>query len=402
MMVNQTGDRIHRHRTCSPVLDVNISKKLIADAGSNSKHTIHVCLIFTNPRIREHRQRGIIICKMPNIKRLRVLGTHLTSYTRRLIAIISPRFLITKDLIINDRTGRILNARTLGKNLLVLHGLLTDIGENRPIIIKAILTRPETFKTLLIGVIITSDHNADDKTMLSKRFGEIGMRIRSNRHTSYSTLCSFAGSGSRLLHNLIDIDRDTVTTEVFGTLEAGIRRSHTKMRLENFDIARTTASIFLIKLLNLERHAELINRSTETTRRNSIEINRIKTGFITRTTKTSETSIIGTRNNGLESKGIVDINRSISRSKRNIRNTGQSISTGIVRVFTGNNRIFTRSSRGNQNIRAFLRGRKAACKIIVILGSLIRKTTFRNISHKRTSINASYSSIIDGNNERVR
>ena len=164
MMVNQTGNRIHRHRTCSPVLDVNISKKLIADAGSNSKHTIHVCLILTNPRIRKHRQRRIIISQMPNIKRLRVLGTHLTSYTRGLITVISPRFLITENLVINDSTGRILNARALGKNLLVLHGLLTDVRKNRPVVIKAILTRPETFKTLLIGMIVTSDHNTNIMT----------------------------------------------------------------------------------------------------------------------------------------------------------------------------------------------------------------------------------------------
>ena len=296
-MVNQTRDRVHRHRTCSTVLDIDIGKKLIADAGSNSKHTINVCLILTNPRIREHRQRGIIICKMPNVKRLRVLGTHLTSYTRRLIAIISPRFLIAENLVINDSTGRILNARALRINLLVFHSLFADIGENRPIVVKAILTRPKTFKTLLISVIITSDHNADDKTMLRERLGEIGMRIGSDRHTSHSTLCSLAGGRSRLLHNLIDINGDTVATEILGTLKAGIRRSHAKMRLENFDIAGTATGIFLIKLLNLERHTKLIDRSTETTGRNSIKVNRIKTGFFSRTTIASETSIIGTGNN---------------------------------------------------------------------------------------------------------
>ena len=73
-----------------------------------------------------------------------------------------------------------------------------------------------------------------------------------------------------------------------------------------------------------------------------------------------------------------------------------------MRLLTGNNRIFTGRSRGNQNIRTFLRGRKTTREIIMILGSLIRKTTFRNISNKRTSIDAGYSSIIDGNNERVR
>ena len=402
MVVNQTRNRVHRHRPGSPILNVNIGKQLIADSGSNCKHTINITLILTNPRIRKHRKSGIIIGKMPNVKRLGVLRTHLAGNTGGFITVISPRFLIAKNLIINDSTSGILNAGALGKNLLVLHSLFADIGENRPIVIKAIFTRPKTFKTLLISMIVTSDHNTDDKAMLSKRFGKIGMRIRSNRHTSYSTLCSLAGGRSRLLHNLIDIDRDTITTEIFGTLKTGIRRSHAEMRLENFNIAGTATGVFLIELLNLERHTKLIDRSTETTGRNSIKVNRVKTGLVSTTTKTRNASIIGTRSNRLESKGIVDINRPITRSKRNIRNTGQNISTGIMRLLTGNNRILAGRSRGNQNIRAFLRGRKTAREIIVILSSLIGKTAFCNIGHKRAGIDTGYSSIIDRNNERVR
>nr|DAF72177.1 MAG TPA: hypothetical protein [Microviridae sp.] len=402
MMVDQTGNRVHGHRASSPVLDVDISKKLIADSRSNCKHTIHVRLVLTNPRIRKHRQSGIIIGQMPNIKGLSVLRTHLTGNTRGLIAVISPRFLIAENLIIDDVTGRILHSRALRKNLLVLHGLLTDIRKNRPIVIKAILTRPETFKTLLISMIVPSDHNADNKTMFRERFGEIRMSIRSDRHTSNGTLCSLTRSRSGLLHNLIDVNRDTITTEILGTLKTSIGRSHTKMRFKNLDVTGTTASVFLVELLNLERHAELINRSTKTTGRNSIKVNRVKTRLVGTTTKTSNTSIIGTRSNGLESKGIVDINRSVSRSKRNIRNTGQSISTRIMRLFTSNNRIFAGSSRRNQNIRAFLRRRKAACKVIVILSSLIGKTAFRDVGHESAGIHTGYSSIIDGNNERVR
>ena len=35
----------------------------------------------------DERQSSIIICKMPDIKRLRILTTHLTSHTRRTIPI---------------------------------------------------------------------------------------------------------------------------------------------------------------------------------------------------------------------------------------------------------------------------------------------------------------------------
>jgi len=73
-----------------------------------------------------------------------------------------------------------------------------------------------------------------------------------------------------------------------------------------------------------------------------------------------------------------------------------------MRLFTGNDRILAGRGRWNQNIRTFLRRRKATRKIVMILSSLIGETAFRNISNKRTSIDAGYSSIIDGNNERVR
>nr|DAI06735.1 MAG TPA: hypothetical protein [Microviridae sp.] len=415
MMVNQTGNRVHRHRTSGPVLDVDISKKLIADRGSYCKHTINIRLILANPRIRKHRKSRIIVSKMPNIKRLRVLRTHLTGYTGRLIAIISPRFLIAENLIIDYSTSRINLSRTLSKNFLVLHSLFADIGKHRPIVVKAILTRPETFKTLLIGVIVTSDHNANDETMLCERLGEIRMSIRSDRHTGNSTLCSLAGSRSRLLHNLIDINGDTVTTEIFGTLKTGIRRSHTKMRLENFDIARTAASILLIELLNLKRHTELINRSgsgitgsnsNQTGLRKIItklclsrdtqkiqRINRTRNRInITRDsnfrkrTRLIKTSII---------TSLISLNESPQSMRRN------TISNSKRKTIT-DNRIVTSFSNRNRNIRAFLRRRQTTRKIVVILGSLIRQTTFANIGNKSTGIHTGYSSIIDGNDERIR
>ena len=73
-----------------------------------------------------------------------------------------------------------------------------------------------------------------------------------------------------------------------------------------------------------------------------------------------------------------------------------------MRLFTGNDRILAGRGRRNQNIRAFLGRRKTAREVVVILSGLIGKTAFSNIGHKRAGIHTGYSSIIDGNNERVR
>ena len=190
---------------------------------------------------------------MPDIKRIIIDAAHLAGHTIRLISIIRPSFLITEDLTIL--------VITLRKDFLIKHSLLTDISKDRPIKIKARFTRPMTLNALLVSMIITSNHNANDITMLSKGLHKVMVGIRSLRHTNNSTLRSIrTGTSAGLLNDLININRDTVATEIFRSLQAGIRGSHTKMRLENLDITSTTTGIALIKLLNLESHTELVDR----------------------------------------------------------------------------------------------------------------------------------------------
>ena len=67
-------------------------------------------------------------------------------------------------------------------------------------------------------MVITGNHNADDQTMLRERLGEVGMFIRSKGLTNNSTLGSRAGLSTGLLNDLIDIDRHSVTAEIFRPL----------------------------------------------------------------------------------------------------------------------------------------------------------------------------------------
>jgi hypothetical protein len=144
--IQQAGNTVNRHWTCSTILNEDISKKLITYGRLNSKHTVNIGLVLTNPGIRQRRPRGIIISQMPNVERLSISGTHLTGYTIGFITIIGPGFVITKNFIVLSIT--------LSINFFVFHGLLADVCKNGPVIVKAIFTRPEALKTLLIGMIV--------------------------------------------------------------------------------------------------------------------------------------------------------------------------------------------------------------------------------------------------------
>ena len=209
-MVDKARDTIHRHRPSSLTLNVEVGKHLIRHRTCNSKYTVNIGLILTNPRIRQLRELGILIGKMPDIQRGRSLRTHLTSNTRRLVTVIGPGFLITKNLIILGGA--------LGINFLVQNRLLTDIGENREIVVQAVTTRPETLEALLIGMVIASNHNTDHKTMLNKRLNEIAVNIGGNRKGSRITERSSINLGCRVLHHLIDIDRYTIPAKILRTL----------------------------------------------------------------------------------------------------------------------------------------------------------------------------------------
>jgi len=399
MMVNQTGDGIKRHRPSSPVLDVNISKQLISILIRNSDNTIDVSLILTDPGIRQLRKLGIIVAKMPNVQRLSISGAHLTGNTVRLVPIISPGFLIAKDLIILGST--------LGIDLLVQYGLFTNVRQDRPVIIKATLTTPETFNTLLIGMIVAGNHNANDKTMLHKRLHEIAVNIGSQRISSSIAKRSSAFGGRTLLYNLIDIDGNTGSTKILRPLETSIRRSNAKMRLQDLNITSTATSITLIKLLDLKSSSQLIDSSNrDSVIKLSPEISRV----------TGNTII-----NGRIQIRITSIRKPIRTTERILMNRASMITSlkititiwniNIVRIIKQilRNRLIHRYNRRiaelgglNRHVRAFLGSRKTACEIIVILAGLERKATFSNIRNISSGIDALHGGVVNRNIERIR
>ena len=201
---------------------------------------------------------------MPNVKRLSISGPHFSSDHIRLITIVGPGFLVTKNFIVLRIALRI--------DFLVLNRLFTNVGENGPIKIELILTRPQTVEALLVGVVITSNHNTNDKTMLRERLGKVRMGIRSERLTNNGTLGSTGRFRAGLLDDLIDIDGYTVTAEIFGTLKPSIGRRHTEERADNLSITRTATGLLLIEFLNLERKTKLVNGGTNTARSNGPKV----------------------------------------------------------------------------------------------------------------------------------
>ena len=96
---------------------------------------------------------------------------------------------------------------------------------------------------------------------------------------------------------------------------------------------------------------------------------------------------------------ILNINRTRLIKRRDVRKLHNV--TRRTMTITSNNRQITLSSNRKCYIRALLRRRKAACEIIVILGSNIRQTAFSTISHESTSIDTLHSSVINRNNQRI-
>ena len=100
MMVNQTGNRIKRHIASRIVLNINIAEELVSQVVGDSEDTVNSGRILVDPGIRKSGHLGVIIGQVPHIKTLSILGSHLTRHTGRLIAVVSPCFLIAKHFII--------------------------------------------------------------------------------------------------------------------------------------------------------------------------------------------------------------------------------------------------------------------------------------------------------------
>ena len=372
-----------RHRTC------------------NSKYTVNIGLILANPRIRQLGELGILVGKMPNIKGGRSLGTHFSSNTGRLVTVIGPGFLITKNLIIL--------VGALGVNFLVQNRLLTNIGEDGEIVIQAVTAGPETLKALLIGMVIAGDHNADHKAMLNKGLNKITMNVSSNRESGSIAERSAISLGRGILDNLIDINRYTVAAKILRTLEASIGRSNAKMRLKDFNIPGTSSSVFLIKFLDLKGHAQLVDSGRRhRTRLKSPQVVKVQRTITGRTGGKIHT---GRGRINLSSRGI---STAKVESLRNTRIIGIALNTRSPSRHRGlkermvntigkrnNGKVTTLADR-NGYIRAFLRSRQSGSEVVMELGGLEGHTAFDNIGDIVGAIGTCKGSIIHRDIEGVR
>ena len=124
MMVNQTGDRVKRHIASRIILNVNIAEELVSQVVGDSEDTVNSDGVLVDPDVRKSGHLGVIIGQVPNIQGLGVARTHFTRNSGRLIAVISPSFLITKNLIVLSIT--------LSVNFLIQHScspILANSGQ---------------------------------------------------------------------------------------------------------------------------------------------------------------------------------------------------------------------------------------------------------------------------------
>ena len=398
MMVNQTGDGVKRHIARSVVLDVNITEELIRHIIRNGENTVNGIRILTDPAIRERGQLTVIISQMPHIKTLSILGTHLTGHTRRLVAVVSPCFLIAKYFIIL----RI----ALSVNFLVQNSHFTNVSKLRPVVIKHGLTTPKTLNALLVSMIVTGDHNANHKTMLNKALSKVGMHIGSERHSASITERRRTGNGPGILNNLINTDRNTITTKILRALKTSIRGSNSKMGLESLNVAGTTTSTPFIKLLNLESSTKLIDGSNrDSIIKLSPEISRV----------TGNTII-----NGRIQIRITSIRKPIRTTERIPMNRTSMITSlkititirniNIVRIIKQilRNRLIHRYNRSiaklgglNRHVRAFLRRWETGCHIVPEFIGNIWLSAFGDIRDIIAGIHTGHGGIIHRNIQRI-
>ena len=223
------------------------------------------------------------------------------------------------------------------------------------------------------------------------------MNVSSNRKSGSIAERSAISLGRGILDNLIDINRYTVAAKILRALKTSVRTGNTEVRLKNFNVTRTSSCILLIKLLNLESHAELIDSSSgNRTVIDGPKISRNKGLSITRNrTYRSPNSTRFRRITLINANHII---RHLTKSpnlKRNIRRTRNTFRKS-------SNRIIRTTRHRDGHIRAFLRSRQRGSEVVVELGGLEGHAAFDNIGDIVGAVRACEGSIIHGDVEGVR
>ena len=255
-------------------------------------------------------------------------------------------------------------------------------------------------------MIVTGDHNANHKTMLNKALSKVGMHIGSERHSASITERRRTGNGPGILNNLINTDRNTITTKILRALKTSIRGSNSKMGLESLNVAGTTTSTPFIKLLNLESSTKLIDGSNrDSVIKLSPEISRV-----------TDNTII----NGRIQIRITSIRKPIRTTERILMDRTSMITSlkitvtvrniNIVRIIKQilRNRLIHRYNRSitelgglDRHVRAFLRSWETAREIIAELIGNKGFAAFGNVRNIVICIHALDGSIIHGDIKRI-
>ena len=255
-------------------------------------------------------------------------------------------------------------------------------------------------------MIITSDHNADHKTMLNKALSKVGMHIGSERHSASITERRRTGNGPGILNNLINTDRNTITTKILRALKTSIRGSNSKMGLESLNVAGTTTSTPFIKLLNLESSTKLIDSSN----RDSVIKLRPKVSGVSHDTITNiRIQFIGitTRKRPNTAEGVLVSRASMITSIKIFITTRDIDIVRIIKQVLRDcfihryNRSVTKLGSLDRHIRAFLRSWETAREIIAKLIGNKGFAAFGNVRNIVICIHALDGSIIHGDIKRI-
>jgi hypothetical protein len=202
---------VNRHLSIPVFREVEVTQELVAFCARYCNCSINVLLSFLNPLRRESRKFVIIVCIVPCVQTCLVVRPHFSGYVRRLVAVIRPCLLISKDFVIF--------VRALCIDFAVVHRLFAQCCQSRVVVRESSAACPLGCKPLLVAVFYSYHRQTDDKAV----FG-CCIVYHLLAACGQAVCCCIAQClpGCRVclacLHNLIYIDWDALSADVLRNL----------------------------------------------------------------------------------------------------------------------------------------------------------------------------------------
>ena len=257
----ETRHTVNRHRPCPNLVEEDVCDKLVTVFTLDSKSPVNVLRTLFNPVAGQFRQLIIVVAVVPRVQALGIVRPHFTGYHVRVIAIVRPRLLITKDFIVL--------CVALTVDFLIQDGHFPKVREHRIVEVKPRLTRPHPAETLLIAMVYADCPKDEDIPVFHCRIAAHLGYIRGHgvRGNIALRACII---GCTRLDDLIHVDGNASTAKILRTLQTAVGTCNAELVCQQFSIPRTASCICFQDVLNGDSLPQLVDGD----RRNLTQVSR--------------------------------------------------------------------------------------------------------------------------------